>query len=153
MSCGSETVVEAMSQYVQAEASRTYSSLLLLATVRSMKSPVAVEFSNRELALMMEACRSQASCYARDADHERQAFVRQALHAGAVELERLAERLRTIIDRNGRARAEDVAPAGERRPAERTSAARPDPERLPSNVRPIRPTRRLPNEKPENPAT
>ena len=118
-----------------------------------MRNRIAVELSDRDLSLIMEACRSQASCYARDADYERQTFVRQALHAGAAELERLAERLRIIIDRNGRVRAEDAAPPGERRPAERTSSARPGPQRLPSNVRPIRPPKRLPNEKPEGPAT
>jgi hypothetical protein len=53
----------------------------------------------------MEACLCQASRYPRDADYERHAFVRQALHAGAAELEGLAERLRASIARNGRAQA------------------------------------------------
>jgi hypothetical protein len=92
-----------------------------------MKGQPALELSNSDLTLLIEACQGQASRYARDADYERKPVIRQALLAGAAELERLAERLRAIIERNGREGRKDVATLGEQNSD------------LPSNVQRLRP--------------
>jgi hypothetical protein len=92
-----------------------------------MRGHPSIELSDSDLTLLIEACQGQASRYARDADYERKPVIRQALLAGAAELERLAERLRQIIERNGREVPEDVATLGEQ-----TSD-------LPSNVQRLRP--------------
>ena len=92
-----------------------------------MKSKPGIELSDSDLTLLIEACQGQASRYARDAGYERKAVIRQALLAGAAELERLAERLRAIIERNGREVPEDVVT-----PREQNSD-------LPLNVQRLRP--------------
>ena len=93
----------------------------------SMKGQPAIELSDNDLTLLIEACQGQASRYAQDADYERKPVIRQALLAGAAELERLAERLRAIIERNAREAPEDVVTQDEQNSD------------LPSNVQRLRP--------------
>jgi hypothetical protein len=92
-----------------------------------MRGQPAIELSDNDLTLLIEACQGQASRYARDADYERKPVIRQALLAGAAELERLAERLRAIIERNAREVPEDVVTQDEQNSD------------LPSNVQRLRP--------------
>jgi hypothetical protein len=94
-----------------------------------MRDHPAIELSDSDLALLIEACQGQASRYARDADYERKPVIKQALLAGAAELERLAERLWEMIERNGREVPEDVVTHGEQNSD------------LPSNVQRLRPKR------------
>jgi len=48
-----------------------------------MRDHPAIELSDSDLALLIEACQGQASRYARDADYERKPVIKQALLAGA----------------------------------------------------------------------
>ena len=79
-----------------------------------------VELSDDDLRLLVEACRTQASRYARDADYERNPVVRRVLVDAAAELGALGTRLQETSDRIKAARF------------------KPGPEPSPSNVRPLR---------------
>jgi hypothetical protein len=81
-----------------------------------------VRLSDNELRLLVEACRSLASRYSRDADYERDPVVRRVLIEGATELSTLSARLQEISDRIRAARFKPE----------------PEPEPPPSNVRKIR---------------
>ena len=78
------------------------------------------ELSDNDLRLLLEACRTLATRYARDADHERDPVIRRVLVDGEAELDALAARLQEASDRIKAARFE------------------PGPEPSPSNVSPIK---------------
>ena len=79
-----------------------------------------VELSDNDLRLLLEACRTLASRYARDADYERNPVMRRVLVDAAAELDALGARLQETSDRTNAARFE------------------PRPETSPSNVRPLK---------------
>ena len=79
-----------------------------------------VELSDNDLRLLLEACRTLASRYARDAHYERNPVIRRVLVDAAAELGALGARLQETSDRIKAARFE------------------PGPEPSPSNVRPLR---------------
>ena len=79
-----------------------------------------VELSDNDLRLLLEACRTTGSRYARDADYERNPVMTRVLVDAAAELGALGARLQEISDQLKAAPFE------------------PDPEPSPSNVRPMR---------------
>ena len=87
--------------------------------MREMKN-ATVELSDHDLRLLLEACRTLASRYARDADYERNPVIRRVLVDAAADLEALGARLQETSDRIHAARFESKS------------------EPSPSNVRPLK---------------
>ena len=79
-----------------------------------------VELTDNDLRLLLDACRTLASRYARDADYERNPVMRRVLVDAAAELGALGARLQNTADRVKASRFE------------------PDPEPPPQNVTPLR---------------
>ena len=60
---------------------------------------VTVELSDNDLRVLLEACRTLASRYARDADYERNPVMKRVLVDAAAELGALGTRLQETSDR------------------------------------------------------
>ena len=58
---------------------------------------MTVELSDADLTLLHEACRFLASRYARDADYEQHPVVKKTMLDGAVEMDRLGDRLLSLL--------------------------------------------------------